>query len=145
MNRNWVLAEWRRAVEALGAANMLLKDGYPTDSVSRSYYAVLHAGKAVLAVLGIEVKTHAALRSLFGAHLIRPGRFEKEWAEVLGLASDDRLAADYDVFSPIGNEKAAADLGRAEAFLRRVRTHLSSEGIVEKDLDEFNLHPPSLP
>ena len=54
MNRDLVLAEWRRAQMALRAAQLLTAEGYPEDASSRAYYAILHAAKAVLFVHDIQ-------------------------------------------------------------------------------------------
>ena len=48
MNRKSAIAEWRRATESLGAARSCQRDGYYADSISRAYYAILHAAKAAL-------------------------------------------------------------------------------------------------
>ena len=69
MNRGIVLAEWRRASEALRGAELLAAEGCCADAVSRAYYAVLHAAKAALLANGIEAGSHATVRRLFGLHL----------------------------------------------------------------------------
>jgi HEPN domain-containing protein len=69
MNRPLVIAEWRRAVDSLGAARSCRRDGFYADSVSRAYYAILHAAKAALQVQGITAESHAAVKRLFGLHL----------------------------------------------------------------------------
>jgi uncharacterized protein (UPF0332 family) len=96
MNRAMVLAEWRRAWRALGAAEILAREGYYEDAVSRAY-ATLHAAKAALYMHDVTTTSHAAVRRLFGRHLIRSGAIEPMWASNLGESLDDRLAADYDV------------------------------------------------
>ena len=52
------------------------------DTVSRSYYAVMHAAKAALLVHDVIAESHAAVRRLFGSVLVRPDLIE-EWASVL--------------------------------------------------------------
>ena len=42
MNRDMVLAEWRRAIRSLQAAELLARENYREDAVSRAYYAILH-------------------------------------------------------------------------------------------------------
>ena len=97
MNRKMVIAEWRRAVKALGAAGVLMHAEYSEDSISRSYYAVLHAVKSALFVHDVAISSHAAARSMFGLHLVRSGEIEREWAGVLAEGMDDRLRADYGI------------------------------------------------
>src|SRR2546422_2311614 len=69
MNRNMVLAEWQRATQSLHAAELLAREGYREDAVSRAYYAILHAAKAALFVHDVATTSHAAVRRIFGRHL----------------------------------------------------------------------------
>lgn len=134
MNRPIVLAEWWRADESLRAAELLREQGLHADAVSRAYYAVLHAAKAALLTAGIEAESHAAVRRLFGFHLIRTGEFEPEWAAQIAETSDDRLAADYDVETRFSAEDATEQWRKAHDFAERVRRHLRKEGFAEADL-----------
>jgi uncharacterized protein len=95
VNRQLVLAEWRRAGKSLRAAEVLTREGCYEDALSRTYYAVLHAAKAALYVQDVAAESHAAVRRMFGLHLIQSGEIEPEWAAYLGESFDDRLAADY--------------------------------------------------
>ena len=78
MNRELVLAEWKRARQCLRAAEILVRENCYEDAVSRAYYAVLHAAKAALEVHDVAAESHAAVRRLFGQHLIRAGEIERE-------------------------------------------------------------------
>ena len=120
MNREIVLAEWRRARESMRAAEVLTREQCYTDAVSRTYYAVLHAAKAALQVHDVGADSHTAVRRLFGLHLIRRGEIEKEWAAHLGKSLDERLAADYDpelVFS-VSTSSIAASVKRSTSMIR---------------------------
>ena len=66
-------AEWRRAVKSLGAAEVLMHSGYSEDAASRCYYAILHAAKLALFVRDVDTASHAAMRRMFGLHLVRSG------------------------------------------------------------------------
>ena len=79
MNRTLVLAEWQRAGQALRAAKVLTDAGYPADALSRAYYATLHAAKAAPSVHNVVTASHAAVRRMFGLHLIRTSEIEREW------------------------------------------------------------------
>lgn len=134
MNREMVVAEWRRAAKSLGAAGVLLRAGYSEDSISRTYYAVLHAVKSALFVHDVAVSRHAAARSMFGLHLVRSGEIEREWAGVLAEGLDDRLRADYGIEVGISSEEADDDHEQAKAFLDRIRRYLLAKGLTEQEL-----------
>ncbi len=80
MNRDLVLAEWRRAQQALRAGELLTAEDCYADAVTRTYYAVFHAAKAALHARGIAAETHPSVRSMFGLHLIKTGEIEKDYA-----------------------------------------------------------------
>lgn len=69
MKRAPILAEWKRAVESLGAAESCRRDGFYADCVSRTYYAILHGAKAALLIKGVGADSHAAVKRLFGLHV----------------------------------------------------------------------------
>jgi uncharacterized protein (UPF0332 family) len=129
-----VLAEWSRSREALRAADTLTRDRCYADAISRAYYAVLHAAKAALHVHDVAADSHAAVRRMFGLHLIRAGELEPEWSTYLVESLDDRLAADYDVETTFSREDARSECRRSREFLSRVRRYLLKKGLKEREL-----------
>ena len=92
MNKAIVLAEWRRATQSLGAAQSCRRDGFYADSMSRTYYAILHAAKAALQLRDVAAESHAALKRLFGLHLNQTGLVEPEWGVYIGIGLDAQLS-----------------------------------------------------
>jgi len=134
MNRNMVVAEWNRSRESLRAAETLTRDGLYADSISRAYYAILHAAKAALHVHDIVAESHPAVRRMFGLHLVKAGEIETEWSAYLTASLDDRLAADYDAEIVFSRPEARSECRRAEEFLKRVKRYLLKNGLKETDL-----------
>ena len=134
MNRKVIVEEWRRAMRSLEAADVLAREDYGEDAVSRAYNAVLHAAKAALLVHGVAPESHAAVRRMFGQHLVRTGELEAQWSKRLTQHSDDRLAADYDVGIFFSAEDAQEECGQARAFVDRIRRYLSAKGLTEQEL-----------
>lgn len=134
MNRNMVLAEWLRAYASLQAAENLTEDGLYADAISRAYYAILHAAKAALHVHGVAAESHAAVRRMFGLHLVKAGEIEPEWSAYLTAGLDDRLAADYDVETDFSKKEARSECVRAGDFLERIKQYLLKNGLKETDL-----------
>ena len=135
MNREMAAAEWRRAIKSLGAAEVLMHSGYPEDAVSRCYYAVLHAAKSALFVHDIDTASHAAVRRMFGLHLVRPGEIERTWAGDLAEAMDDRLMADYVVHTRFSSHETRSEHERAKAFVERIRQYLLARGLTDQELE----------
>lgn len=140
MNRNLVLAEWCQARDALKAAEMLAREELGSDAVSRAYYAILHAAKAALHVHDTGADSHAAVKRLFGLHLVRPGIIEPEWSAHLGRSQEERLTADYDAEAWFSVSEAKEECRRARKFLARIRRYLRAEGITEQELRRRTRH-----
>ena len=103
--------------------------------MSRSYYAILHAAKTALFVHGIAISSHAAVRSMFGLHLVRAGEIERTWAGDLAEAMDDRLMAGYMVHKRFSDDETRSEHERAKAFVDRIRQYLLSKGLNKRELE----------
>jgi len=134
VNRDIVLREWVRATTTLRAAQLLLREGYHDDAVSRAYYVILHAAKAALLVNDIAAESHNSVRRLFGRHLILSNAIEPEWSKYLGGSLDDRLAADYDIGTSFTSDEAERQCRSAMEFVGRIRRYLVDNGFADADL-----------
>ena len=134
MSRKSAVAEWRRAVESMGAARSCQRDGYYADSVSRSYYAILHAAKAALELHDVTAESHAGVRRMFGLHIVKTGLVEPEWASAVGDSADERIASDYDAMLHFDEQDAREASDRAAAFLDRIHPLLTNS-IPPQDLE----------
>ena len=134
MNREVVLAEWSTSARSLGAADLLSREGYSEDAVSRGYHAVLHAARAALLVHDVVAPGHAGLRHMFGEHLVRTGRIESSWAKRLVTISDAHLMADYGIGISFADEEARRECERAREFTERIRAYLLANGLTEHEL-----------
>jgi uncharacterized protein (UPF0332 family) len=134
MNKALVLAEWRRAAESLGAAGSCRRDGFYADAISRTYYVILHAAKAALQLRDIASESHAAVKRLFGLHLVQTGLVEAEWGASIGIGLDARLTADYDAETSFSDTDARDEYDRAKAFLKRIGDLLLANGFTAEEL-----------
>ena len=126
MSRESAIAEWRRATESMGAARSCQRDGYYADSVSRAYYAVLHAAKAALHLYGVTAESHSGVRSMFGLHIVKTGLIEPEWSAEIGRSEGKRIASDYDAKLHFDEQDAREACHRADAFLNRIHPLLTT-------------------
>jgi len=104
----------------------LLENQLYEDCVSRSYYAVLHAAKAALATIGIEPESHHAVRRMFGLHLVKTGKIERDFARILTAEQEDREISDYDIHIEIEQDTAKKRVADAEVFLKRIEEYLQA-------------------
>ncbi len=118
--------ELTRAKKALQAAKTLLENRLYEDCVSRAYYAVLHAAKAALVTVGIEPESHYAVRRMFGLHLVKSGKIEKDFAKILTAEQEDREIGDYDIHIEIEQDTALKRVHDAEKFIQRIEKYLGA-------------------
>ena len=109
-----------RAESKLSAAKVLLKEGYYDDAVSRAYYSMYFAARALLLTKDIAPKTHKGLISKFGLEFIDTGFIERTYGRALNVAEEDREDADYSITCEITEEEAKTVIEDAEKFIDRI-------------------------
>lgn len=109
-----------RAASKLSAAKVLLREGYFDDAVSRAYYSMHFAARALLLTKDIAPKTHKGLISKFGLEFIDKGFIERTYGRALNIAKEDREDADYSIICEITEEEAESVVEDADAFLKRI-------------------------
>ena len=107
-----------RAHEKLEVTKRLLEEGFYADAVSRAYYAMFYAARALLAERDLYPKTHRGVISQFGLIFVKAGQFDREIFDFFVRAQEDREEADYGVLVEIEEEEVKELLEGAEDFLR---------------------------
>lgn len=120
-SKNFVRASLKLADKALEGAHLLLKKDENRGAISRAYYAIFHAARAILYDKGFTSKSHHGLVSLFGKHVIQQGIMPKEFARILARALDMRQKSDYEVFAHFEENEVGELISDAEKFVKRVR------------------------
>ena len=113
--------EIRRAEESLNSAKILFENGLYRDAISRGYYSMYHAAKALLLLKGLIPKKHSGIIKLLGLHFVNEGILEVWYAKAYTKAFDMRTRADYDVTYIPTEEEAQDIIENAERFLLRVK------------------------
>ena len=124
-----VQARMAMAREKLSSARDLLIDAHYNDAVSRAYYAMFYASKALLLALGEDPHKHEGVVSMFGERIAKVGLSDPKYGTLLRDAKDLREDADYGDFFHATQEQAADALRKAdefvdesEAILQRIQT-----------------------
>ena len=112
--------------ECLASAEQLLRSGDYKGAANRSYYAVFHAMRAVLAFDGIDMKRHSGIISEFRRLYIKTGILPDELLVIISEAFDVRTDCDYDDFYVISKQEVAAQAEKAESFLSVIQEYLNS-------------------
>ena len=114
----------RAAEEALRASHLLLDNGLWSDAISRAYYAMVYAARALLATKGLEPTTHRGTVHLFGREFVRPGTFSVEVAKSLTAAMALRDRADYGMRDDLTERDARRTVEAAQEFVAAAKQAL---------------------
>ena len=91
------------ANDALQEAQSMLSADHYRGACNRSYYAVFHAMRSVLALHGIDRKHHSGVISEFRRLYIKTGIFDRNLSESVQKQSMYRESSDYnDLFAVFG-------------------------------------------
>lgn len=66
------------------------------------------------------------MRRLFGLHLVKTGKIEKDFAKILTAEQEDREIGDYDIHIEIEQDTAQKRVLDAEKFVERINNFLQS-------------------
>jgi uncharacterized protein len=105
------------ARDAARVARAALELGIARDALSRAYYAVFHAVRALLLLDGLEPKTHQGVIRLFSDQWIKTGRIASSQMLVLTRLQSYRLASDYSYSFDVRPDDVEAELDAAERFV----------------------------
>ena len=101
----------QRARDRLAAAETLLSSGHYPDAVSRAYYGVYEAARALLLVQEVEASTHAGVGNRLGFHY----RDDID-TRIFSRLRSEREGCDYELSEP-SQERAQACLQQARSFV----------------------------
>ena len=96
--------------------------------MSRAYYAVFHAARALLLLEGAEPKTHAGITRMIGEHLVRAGKMDSKSALLVTRLQAYRQASDYAYDFAIDLDDASGELAQARAFVEHAALAVEAAG-----------------
>ena len=133
MNLNETIADlvgyrMQNSKEKLGSAKILLENGKLKDSISRSYYAMFTATRALLATKHFDSSKHSGVVSLFNQHFVKKGIVTNDLGRMLMKGKDLRQDGDYKDFVEISMEEAQEQYGNAERFIEEIEDTLAHLG-----------------
>ncbi len=112
-SRELVQYRLNATTERLRSAQVLLNDGFYKDSISRSYYAMFTAIRALLATEGQDFSKHSGVISYFQREYVKTGKFDKKYSKYVSKAFQIRNNTDYADFFIVSKVDAEEQLNRA--------------------------------
>ena len=131
MKQKIALSKYRieNAKEKIESAEILFKNSKFKDSVSRSYYAMFSAAKALLAIKGLNSTKHSGIISLFNQYFVKIKMVGKVYGRALANAKDIREESDYGDYVLVSKEEASEQLKKAKEFISEIEKALKNYGI----------------
>lgn len=114
-----------KAKDDLEGSSLLFNNGKLAQSANRSYYAMFHATRALLALDKFDSKKHTGIIAYFNKNYIKTGKIEIEYGKMLMSAERVRTKSDYDDFYVIDKETAQTQLENAEKFITSIESYIS--------------------
>ena len=118
---------FEKAEECLSAARDLIGTENYRGAANRSYYAVFHAMRSVLAYDEIDMRHHSGIISEFRKRYLKTEILDKELSKTISDLFDIRTDCDYDDFYVISRDEAQTQVERAEEFLNAIREYLKTK------------------
>ena len=94
---------------------------------NRSYYAIFHAARAVLAFDGEDYKKHSGVISNFQKNYIKTGIFDKLMSNIIKSAFDMRCDSDYEDFYAVPQEDVIKQVEESEYFVSQIEAYLKEK------------------
>ena len=94
------------------------------NAANRSYYAIFHAARAILALDGCDFKKHSGVISYFQKDYIKTGIFDMSMSNIIKSAFDIRNETDYEDFYVVPKEDVQRQVEEAETFVTTIEEYL---------------------
>ena len=127
MSNEKILSKYRieQAIECLQSAEREVKAVSYKSAANRSYYAIFHAMRAVLALDNFDSKKHAGIISAFRERYIKTGKFAPHFSKIIGDAFDIRKDSDYEDFYIVPQIEILQQIENARLFLEAVEKYIA--------------------
>ena len=123
-NRHKELARHRmeKALRNLSIARETFHLGFYEEAISKSYYAILTAMRALLALRHVDSKRHEGVITLFHKHYVKEELFPKKFNKIITKLKKLREDADYGDYVAISREVAEMEIQNSEEFLKNAES-----------------------
>lgn len=112
---------FQEATEKLESARILLNENHLKDSLSRSYYAMFSAVRALLALKELDSRKHSGIISFFNQHFVKTKIIDPYYGRLLKKAQFSRERSDYGDYIIVTFEEAKSQLEDAENFVAEIK------------------------
>ena len=96
-------------------------------AANRSYYAVFHCMRSVLALCAVDFSKHSAVGAYFRKEYIKTGIFDVSMSDIISEAFDIRSDSDYNDYFVISKKEVEEQISNAQYFYDRVEEYVVAQ------------------
>ena len=123
------LVRIEKAEHCIDSANAMIEFGFYLDAANRSYYAIFHAMRSVLALEGKDFSKHAGVISYFRKNYIKTGIFSIRHSRIIDDLFEVRSNSDYDDFFVIEKSEVLRQVEDAKYFVSSVKEYVEKQQV----------------
>lgn len=123
----------QKAKKCLESAKVLMKLEDYCSVVNRSYYAIFHCIRSILALEGVDFSKHAGVMAHFQKNYVKSGIFGKEYSKILTEAFEIRSEADYDDYYILSKKEVEEQIQNAQFFLNGIEEYVNNTILAAKE------------
>lgn len=116
-----------QAYQCIKSAELLRDASDYKGAANRSYYAIFHAIRSILALEQKDFSKHSAVGSYFRKEYIKTGIFPVEMSDIITDAFEIRNESDYDDYFLISKEDVTLQIQSATFFCKAIENYLSDQ------------------
>lgn len=120
-----------KALECQADSRAAFAEGRWATSINRSYYAMFHMTRALLALDGFDSKKHSTIIGYFNQNYVATGKIDVVYNKMLSNAFQVRNQTDYNDFYIISRDDAKKQLDHATSFVEVMNRYIRE--VTEKE------------
>ena len=121
-----------KAKADITASEILLNEGLFDQSLNRSYYAIFHSVRSLLALDQFDSRKHSGIIAYFNRNYISSGTLDREYSKIIMSAERMRNKSDYDDFFIVSRSDAESQIANAKKFIIAIESLIT--GIINSSL-----------
>lgn len=115
------------ARQCIVSAKALIEIADYKGAANRSYYAIFHCMRSVLALCSIDFSKHSAVGAYFRREYIKTGIFDVSMSDIISEAFDIRSDSDYNDYFVISKKEVEEQMLNAQYFYDKVKEYVAGK------------------
>ena len=115
------------ARQCIISAKALIEISDYKGAANRSYYAVFHCMRSVLALCAVDFSKHSAVGAYFRKEYIKTEIFDVSMSDIISEAFDIRSDSDYNDYFVISKREVEEQISNAQYFYDRVEEYVVTQ------------------